>query len=75
MAATGRGENLPAHTAAQLDFAAHIRNPSVYPRPSDVPPERMQVYLDLFYNNIQNAHPSQYMWIGDPEEEQSAKAQ
>ncbi len=54
MAAAGRGQNLPAHTAAQLDFAAHIRNPEVNPRPRDVPAQRMQVYLDLFYNNIQN---------------------
>ena len=47
------GANLPGFRAVQLAFAAHIRNPEVHPRPTDVPPERMQVYLDLFYNNIE----------------------
>ncbi len=48
------GLNLPAFRSVQLDFAAHIRNPDVYPRPEDVEPRRMQIYLDLFFNNIRN---------------------
>ncbi len=49
-----RGSNLPAFTDVQLEFAAHIRNPEVNPRPADVEPRRMQIYLDLFYNNIES---------------------
>lgn len=47
------GSNLPDFRSVQLGFAAHIRNPEVHPCPADVPVERMQVYLDLFYNNIE----------------------
>lgn len=47
------GSNLPDFRAVQLDFAAHIRNPELNPRPADVSEMRMQVYLDLFYNNIE----------------------
>ena len=49
-----RGSNLPPFIAQQLDFAAHIRNPQAHPRPADVEPRRMQIYLDLFYNNIES---------------------
>lgn len=49
-----RGDNLPGFVARQLDFAAHIRNPEANPRPADVEPRRMQIYLDLFYNNIES---------------------
>lgn len=49
-----RGSNLPSFIAQQLDFAAHIRNPEAHPRPADVEPRRMQIYLDLFYNNIES---------------------
>ncbi len=49
-----RGSNLPDFRAVQLAFAAHIRNPEVHPRPADVEPRRMQIYLDLFFNNIES---------------------
>ena len=48
------GSNLPNFRAVQLDFAAHIRNPQHNPRPSDVSSRRMQIYLDLFFNNIKS---------------------
>jgi len=48
------GDNLPGFRARQLEFAAHIRNPEQHPRPADVEPRRMQIYLDLFYNNIES---------------------
>ncbi len=48
-----RGDNLPGFMARQLAFAAYIRNPEVHPAPTDVEPRRMQVYLDLFFNNIE----------------------
>lgn len=36
----------------QQQFVAHIRNPKL-PRPADVPQKRMQVYNELFFNNVQ----------------------
>ena len=49
-----RGDNLPGFLARQLDFAAHIRNPQLHPRPADVEPRRMRIYVELFYNNIES---------------------
>jgi hypothetical protein len=49
-----RGSNLPDFREAQLAFAAHIRNPELNPAPADVESRRMKIYVDLFYNNIQN---------------------
>ncbi|HKX55116.1 MAG TPA: putative DNA-binding domain-containing protein, partial [Xanthomonadales bacterium] len=37
-----------------MAFAAHIRNPAVAPAPADVEDRRMQIYRDLFFNNICN---------------------
>ncbi len=48
------GANLPFFRSVQLQFADHIRNPKVHERPGDIEPRRMQIYLDLFFNNIQN---------------------
>lgn len=48
-----RGANQPDFQQVQLDFAAHIRHPDRHPAPGDVAPERMQVYVELFYNNIE----------------------
>ncbi len=50
---TRSGSNLPRFRATQLEFAAHIRNPDVNPRPTDVEARRMKIYLELFYNNIE----------------------
>ncbi len=47
------GENLPGYRAVQLVFAAHLRDPSCNPPPSDVEPRRMQIYVDLIYNNVE----------------------
>jgi len=49
-----QGSNLPDFRDAQLNFAAHIRNPAVNSAPADVEPRRMKIYLELFYNNIEN---------------------
>jgi uncharacterized protein len=49
-----RGENLPGFRARQLEFAAHIRDPQRHPRPGDVPEDRMRIYRELFYNNIES---------------------
>lgn len=37
----------------QLGFAAHIRDPGCAPRPQDVDARRMNVYCELFYNNVE----------------------
>ena len=64
-----RGSNLPKFRDTQIEFAAHIRNPQVNERPSDVEARRMQIYLDLFFNNIQNflasAFPVSKSLLGD----------
>ncbi len=38
----------------QKSFAAHIRDPEGAPEPADVPPERMRVYRELFFNNVES---------------------
>jgi hypothetical protein len=38
--------------ALQYAFAAHIRDPERAPAPADVPPRRMAVYAELFFNNV-----------------------
>ena len=38
----------------QKAFAAHIRDPEERPVPSDVPPDRMKVYRELFFNNVES---------------------
>ncbi len=48
------GENLPEFRARQLDFAAHVRNPDLYPCPEGLDARRMQIYVDLVYNNVES---------------------
>ncbi len=36
----------------QAEFAAYIRNPAVAPAPQDVAPERLAMYRELFFNNV-----------------------
>lgn len=38
--------------AKQAEFAAYIRNPEQSPRPNDVAANRMAMYRELFFNNI-----------------------
>jgi hypothetical protein len=38
--------------ARQVEFAAHLRDPDQQPAPADVEDRRMQIYRDLFFNNI-----------------------
>jgi hypothetical protein len=47
------GNNLPEFVARQLAFAAHIRNPELYPVPAGIDARRMRVYVELFFNNIE----------------------
>lgn len=52
--------DLPRFMQKQLEFAAHIRNPEKYPRPLDVAPQRMNVYNELFYNNVEDFMASSF---------------
>ncbi|NOQ65520.1 MAG: DUF2063 domain-containing protein [Methyloprofundus sp.] len=40
--------------AKQAEFSAYIRNPSTATCPSDVPVQRMQMYRELFFNNVES---------------------
>ena len=44
----------PNFRQTQYAFAAHIRDPRRHPAPADVRPERMDMYRELFLNNIKN---------------------
>ena len=52
---------LPATQALQYAFAAHLRDPQQAPAPAGIEDRRLQIYRDLFYNNIEgflaNAFP------------------
>lgn len=43
---------LPKFKRVQYAFTAHLRDPAHNPAPGDVEDRRMQVYRELFYNNI-----------------------
>jgi uncharacterized protein len=40
--------------AKQLEFTRYIREPAIHPVPADVKPERMAMYRELMFNNIEN---------------------
>jgi hypothetical protein len=40
--------------AKQQEFSAYLRDPVKHPAPVDVKPERMAMYRELFFNNIDN---------------------
>ena len=46
--------DLPLFKQAQYEFAAHIRNPELNPRPDDVEARRMNIYTELFFNNVED---------------------
>ena len=61
----------------QAEFAAYIRNPSQNPAPDDVAPERMAMYHELFFNNIDSFLSSNFPVIRRilPDEQWFALAQ
>lgn len=73
-----QGNNLPEFIERQLEFASHIRNPDAHPRPGDIEPRRMQIYVDLFYNNIEsflaNTFPVAKKVLGDERWHELARA-
>lgn len=66
-----RGENLPGFMSRQLEFAAHVRDPTGTPGPADVEPRRMRVYVELIFNNVEallaSAFPVAKRVLGDSE--------
>jgi uncharacterized protein len=40
--------------AKQREFAAYIRDPATHPAPADIKPQRMAMYRELFFNNVEN---------------------
>ena len=45
---------MPEFTRRQYAFAANIRDPARNPAPQDIEERRMQIYRELFYNNVEN---------------------
>lgn len=43
----------PAFMQRQYDFAAHIRDPAANRAPGDIEDRRMNIYRELFYNNVE----------------------
>jgi hypothetical protein len=37
----------------QHEFTRYIRNPEKYPKPKDIEQRRLDIYTDLFYNNVE----------------------
>ncbi len=51
----GKNGSKPDNLAQlQAQFAAHIRSPQIAPAPSDIEDRRMEIYRNLFYNNIRS---------------------
>ncbi len=44
----------PAFQTLQYAFAAHLRDPERAPPPAGIEARRLQIYRDLFYNNIES---------------------
>ena len=49
---TGTGPRHSATEQLQRDFAAHIRDPHSNPAPAGIEDRRMEIYRELFHNNI-----------------------
>lgn len=52
--------DLPAFQQVQYAFAGYIRNPDANPAPADVEARRMQLYAELFYNNLEEVITSTF---------------
>jgi hypothetical protein len=47
-------ERRPSFQQTQADFAAHIRHPQQHPAPAHIEDRRLEIYRNLFYNNIES---------------------
>ncbi|MGD2119373.1 MAG: putative DNA-binding domain-containing protein [Chromatiales bacterium] len=63
--------------ATQYAFAAHIRDPQTHPLPTDVEDRRMDIYRELFFNNIngflQNGFPVLHSILSEHDWEKMAR--
>lgn len=46
--------DLPLFKKTQYEFAAHIRDPQLNPKPADVEARRMNIYTELFFNSVED---------------------
>lgn len=51
---TPTSDPMPEFQALQYAFAAHLRDPGTHPAPEGIEERRLQIYRELFYNNIQD---------------------
>lgn len=61
----------PAFIRKQYEFSAHIRNPQTNPRPDDVEARRMNIYTELFYNNVEGFMSSSYPVLREIHDDES----
>jgi hypothetical protein len=47
------GSQKPSFQQTQIEFAAHIRSPQSNPAPADIEDRRLDIYRNLFFNNIE----------------------
>jgi hypothetical protein len=52
--------NKPDFKQTQYAFAAHIRDPQQQPCPQDIEDRRMNIYRELFYNNVESFMASSF---------------
>lgn len=57
---TSPDATIPAFQRQQLAFTAHIRDPQHAPRPDGIGARRMNVYVELFFNNIDDQLASNF---------------
>mgnify|MGYP000185410597 CR=1 FL=1 len=50
---TAPSHNAEGFKSVQYGFAAHIRNPEAHAAPEGIEDRRMQIYRELFYNNVE----------------------
>ena len=63
--------NLPLFKQAQYEFSAHIRDPELNPKPADIEDRRMNIYTELFFNNVEDFMSNTYPVLKEimPEDE------
>lgn len=57
---TEKSDKQPEFIRRQYEFAAHIRDPENNPAPSDIEQRRMEIYNELFYNNVEDFMSNSY---------------
>jgi len=54
MQTSNKSKQQPEFIRVQYEFSAHIRDPETNPCPTDVEQRRMNIYNELFYNNVES---------------------